>query len=517
MKNKINFPEFKIHFLLALCLVLLNSANLFAIEKVLTLGGKEGWPKLLKQDSITYGTGRFGWTSLELATNARKVTGEADMLFNFEGGSIYDTAGKYKVVENNLVLVADSAMGHKAALCRGRKSGLVLKGSEGSIFGTEGNPGSFVIEFWLKPSVAENGEFVFTWNSSRLLEDEVIYQQITAGFNNSRMEWSFANVFDGWTKDHGEIHLTSYSAVIPDKWAHHVLMFNEETGLLEYKIDGKTECLKYITVSGHERSTIFEPVLGQPNEITICGKYTGFIDDLRILKGIASGYSNSIKKTESLETIGSSRYDRYMVTGGRFETQPILTVPGAVIEKIDVIANVPAQTEIRYYIRTGDNFYGWNDTFPAWVEVTPGRKISGSTGRYFQIAAELFPDGGGRQSPSITKIDVTYNEPPLPIPPAKVKAVAGDGYVDLSWSYSIDDTTGGYYVYYGTRPGEYLGVVAVEGPSPVKVGNVSSYRLTGLKNGAIYYFAVAAYSVLDNRIIGNFSDEVFARPKKKAY
>ena len=95
-----------------------------------------------------------------------------------------------------------------------------------------------------------------------------------------------------------------------------------------------------------------------------------------------------------------------------------------------------------------------------------------------------------------------------------MKAQAGDGYVDLSWEYSLDDTTEGYYVYYGTRPGEYLGIDSSDGTSPIKVGNVNSFRINGLKNGAIYYFAVAAYSKMDRRIVGNFSEEVYARPRR---
>ena len=70
-------------------------------------------------------------------------------------------------------------------------------------------------------------------------------------------------------------------------------------------------------------------------------------------------------------------------------------------------------------------------------------------------------------------------------------------------------------MYYGNRPGEYLGRVAVEGTSPVRVGDVTSVTLHGLKNGTIYYFAVAAYSKIDDRILGTLSKEVFARPSAR--
>lgn len=519
MKN-LNFNSLKsinktIHILLCLCLVVFASSFGFAEEKVLVLGGEKGWPSFSLKENITFGKGRFGYTSIEVAKNARKVSGNTDLLLNFEGSTVRDASDNYTVIKNDMLPMENSVMGHFCGLSRGNGNGITLKGNPGTIFGTEGNPGTFAIEFWIKPSIAENGEIIFLWRSSRTINNYVMYQMIQATFVNSRINWSFRNIFDGYTKNNGEVSLTSYSTIVPDKWAHHVLMFDEETGLLEYRINGKTEDIKYLTVSGHERGTIYQPVLGIPDDITICPSFTGSIDDFRILHSLPSeNKSETLYDNESLQSLSRQKYDPYKVTGGRFETQPIYTVPGAVVEKIETLQNVPAQTEIRYYIRTGENFFDWTDTYPEWKSVVPGSEIKNVTGKYFQIAAELYPDGDGQKSPSVSEIKVTYYEPPLPLAPAKLKAQAGDGYVDLSWEYSLDDTTEGYYVYYGTRPGEYLGTDSSDGTSPIKVGNVNSFRINGLKNGAIYYFAVAAYSKMDRRIVGNFSEEVYARPRK---
>ena len=109
----------------------------------------------------------------------------------------------------------------------------------------------------------------------------------------------------------------------------------------------------------------------------------------------------------------------------------------------------------------------------------------------------------------------TFDEVPSPLAPFTVIATPGDGEVTLSWSYSVDNTAGGYYVYYGERPGEYLGRTAAEGRSPIRAGNSSSFTVSGLRNGKIYYFAVASYSKIDDRITGELSKEVFARPQKK--
>ena len=74
---------------------------------------------------------------------------------------------------------------------------------------------------------------------------------------------------------------------------------------------------------------------------------------------------------------------------------------------------------------------------------------------------------------------------------------------------------GGYKVYYGQKPGEYLGSIAVEGVSPIDVGNRSSIRIHGLVNGRIYYFAVSSYTENEPKIEGTLSKEVSARPLNK--
>ena len=276
--------------------------------------------------------------------------------------------------------------------------------------------------------------------------------------------------------------------------------------MLEYLVDGRTESLAFITESGHENSTVCYPVLGVKAGIEICSDYAGRIDNLKI--------SHIPARKQGADTFASEN-EKYRVSGGRFETKPILVSQAAVIEKIDALMSIPAQTDIRFYIRSGDNCYGWNANYPQWKEVSSGEAISGVSGLYFQIAADFLPDGSGSQTPRLTEIAVTYEEQNEPLPPFMVRAQAGDGSVTLTWNSSVDDNAGGYYVYYGNRPGEYLGRTAVEGSSPVNVGNKTEVTLSGLENGRIYYFAVSAYSKIDGRINGILSKEVFARPSSR--
>lgn len=93
-------------------------------------------------------------------------------------------------------------------------------------------------------------------------------------------------------------------------------------------------------------------------------------------------------------------------------------------------------------------------------------------------SASLSGCGGG-----VTTADVQ--------PPAVSPVTEAKGSATLTWaapSTNEDGTPitslGGYKVYYGTTPGYY---------TSVDVGPVSSYHLSGLAKGDVYYFAVSAY------------------------
>lgn len=478
----------------------------FATPKTLVLGGDNGWSEISEMNGVVVGSrnGQFGYDAVELSTKTTHADYNTDLLLTFDDDAFRDSTGNYTVMSNNLVPTADSVKGEGAALSRGSKKGLVLSGNKNALFGKDGLGGSFMIEFWLCPSLAENGETVFSWRSALSDDTHSEYQTILASFFNNHLEWTFNNVFVPYPTH--EIHLRGFNTVVPNKWARHTISFDQETGLLEYLVDGRTESLVYVTENGHEYGTICYPIFGVKAGLQICPDYVGKIDNFRIARCPAS------RERSDIFTTGN---EKYLSGGGRFVTKPLLISQAAVVKDIRTIMKIPPQTDIRFYIRSGDNCYGWTDTYPAWKEVVPGEQIEGVKGLYFQISAELLPDGAGTQSPRLSEIAINYDEQNEPLPPFALSALPGDSSVTLNWSYSVDDNAGGYYVYYGNRPGEYLGRVAVQGSSPVNVGNVTSVTLTGLENGRIYYFAVSAYSKVDGRINGMLSKEVFARPSSR--
>ncbi len=466
-------------------------------------GGDVGWNEIESMSGLMKGVGRYGNDALQLVSSTQGANDSTDLLLTFDGSEMRDSTGHYEVASNGLLQTKDAVRGKGAAVSRGDFHGIILKGDRSSIFGGTGKIGSFTMEFWLSPSLAENGEIVFNWRSSLNSKNYSKYQMISATFFSNHLRWKFSNIFSDFEMD--EVVLDGITTVVPKRWSRHTLSFDEETGALEYRVDGRLEAIQYITETGHENGTVCEPNLGVAAKIEICPQYTGKIDNFRIDRFVKNSEGDCI----------SSGNEKFKIDGGKFTTKPLLVSHSASLDEIIADMNLPPQTEVRFFVRSGDNCYEWEENYPAWKEVVPGEKILGVSGLYFQLSVELLPDGGGDHTPLVSEITLSYTEQDDPLPPFMVFAEPGDGCVRLSWSGSVDKNAGGYYVYYGNRPGEYLGVAAFEGASPIKVGEKTSITLRGLKNGTIYYFAVSSYSRFDSRISGELSKEVYARPSAR--
>ena len=72
--------------------------------------------------------------------------------------------------------------------------------------------------------------------------------------------------------------------------------------------------------------------------------------------------------------------------------------------------------------------------------------------------------------------------------------------ISLTWEAINLDDLAGYKVYYDTDSTEppYEGIEATEGKSPIDVGKVTSFKLSGLKPETKYYIAVTAYDTQGN-------------------
>jgi PKD repeat protein len=71
----------------------------------------------------------------------------------------------------------------------------------------------------------------------------------------------------------------------------------------------------------------------------------------------------------------------------------------------------------------------------------------------------------------------------------------------LQWDPNSESNLAGYVLHYGTASGAYA--------QSIDVGTATTYKITGLRDGVDYYFAVTAYDTSDNE--SAFSNEVSGR------
>ena len=518
---------------------------LFAEDSTITFGGASGWSPLSLSNAIARGKGQLGYEALVLDSSALSTSRSAeaaadsrdarervgafdsiyggygespdpgttpspgtvaasfhdDLSLSFDGATASEDTGNYTVVSSKLLHVGPrkARRGAGAALCNTAGAGLTLRGKNGALFATPGNPGSFTIEFWLFPAVTENGSVLFQWRSSRRAAQGSVYQYVRSSIFQNHLEWKFSNV---WFTAKGlpvEITLEGRKNLIPNQWSHHELIYDEGSGLIEYRVDGSTEDIAYATSSGHERGDVYGAAFGSPADVEIAPRFSGLIDEFTISRRAAAD------QTLSRNRVALGKFPR---DGGRFETMPFDTGGNAsTLKSLAAVANCPAETGVAFFVRAGDNCYAWTADEPAWVPVKSGEDLTGITGRYFQVAGELYADGRGAATPKVTSVTLRYERDTPAWPPARVFVAPGDGAVTLTWPASIDVDVKGYLVYYGEEPGEYLG----DG-SPQDAGAARSFTVTGLKNGRIYYFAIAAYDNSGPHCPGQLSTETYARP-----
>jgi hypothetical protein len=472
-----------------------------------------------------------------------------DMAFSFDEGSaeaFADRTGHYRPIPSPAVSAADRRLaraGNGAARFHGGESSalppapgsgeafsggplVILPRSESALFARDQHIRDFTIEFWLYPLNMENGEQILAWTAVRRTgAGKNAYQRILCTAGRNRLQWTFQDFFASPGGRFINLSLASSSPVIPKTWSHHLVRFNADTGLLEYLVNGRLESLRYASASGGEGGEVFTPVVGEDSRLVLGGGFAGLLDELKI----HSRYRESL------------RLEKYR-PGGRMETRMLdLGEPNSRILRVEASGGRAStgsgasgrsvwheyagfgsfrfadDSALQFFIRVSDNPYRW--TGGDWRPFEPGTDLRDLRGRFAQLAAVFYPSGDGETTPYLDELRIIYVPDNPPRPPSMISAVPRDGAVDLSWRAGPDEDTAGYLVYYGEAPGEYFGSGAVLGVSPVDAGKRSSLRIDGLRNGSLYYFAVAAYdsgSPPGSFHCGDFSREVTARPLRTA-
>ena len=498
---KINIKFFNILFIF-----LVFSLHLNTEEAVIEFGGQKGWNQLSSINNVIYTQGLYGFDSLELLACPEKKLESYDLFLSFDGDVSKDYLEFYDIVSSraNYVKKEKAKYGTGALLCRAntRHPAMVLSPKNNSFFFGNSKVNSFTIEFWLCPEDLRAGSNILKWWSQILERKTFMFQNIIVSIVDNKLEWSFFNI---WRDDNNrglDVKVRSSNQLPLEKWTHHLLTFDDETGLLEYRVDGKVDSVRYLTQSGGEISSIFYSMKGKTSKLLIGEGYSGLIDNLIV--------KNSFSSQDFQEVIGNG--ERYNKDGGRvvshiIDTGGVNSTPRMLNAKVDV----QKEATVAFFIRTSNNPYNWTHSFPAWKAVSKSEAISNcQPGRFFQIAINMYPSKDGDVSPVIHSLTLDYERDSFAKPPIDLVAKEGDGYVDLSWSRSIDFDVRGYLVFFGDGKGQYL-----LPSSPIDAKNSLSIRIYNLENGRLYFFSVVAYDENGRLNHGEFSKEVWIRPMQR--
>ncbi|MDR1218707.1 MAG: hypothetical protein LBK73_03750 [Treponema sp.] len=507
-------------------------------ELTLRIGQDAGWSLIEKREGVAEVDVQRPWAVLSLIAAQPAIQGVyTDMSLAFDEASpdrFDDGAGHYKVASWDAGAVSQAGRlmaryGAGAAVFSERNGAasnvplVITPRSQDALFASGKRPGDFSVEFWAQPFNMGAGEQVFSWSAvKRRTKTDYSMQYITCTASKNRFQWTFLDFFASPRDDvRSTITLTGITPIIPKTWSHHLIRFDAHTGLLEYLVNGKIEAIAYATSTGREAGDVYTPLIGEESAIVLGKQFSGLLDEVRI----SGGYRVDTE-------IGGTVYTaKFPASGGRIETRGIdLGELNVQILRVDALTGrlsfvnnkirnefagnaairFSDESALQFFIRTSDSPYRW---ISEWQALTPGTPLDEQVrGRYVQLAVQFYPSGEGEASPYLDEIRIVYKPDEPPPPPTLVVAIAGDGVVDLSWKNSPDIDTMGYFVYYGTVSGVYFGEDALLGESPIDVGKRTAVRIDGLKNGTLYYFAVAAYDSLTPPHLGVFSREVTARP-----
>ncbi|AAX16966.1 fibronectin type III domain-containing protein [Borrelia hermsii] len=362
----------------------------------------------------------------------------------------------------------------------------------------------FTIQFWAYRSTSVTGEVIVSWNGYKNIKGVWLDQAIRLESEGGTFVWNFNNVFLNNNGEPIKIKLKSDDDFIPKEWHLHTVRYRQKDGLLEYLIDSKPQAIEYVTADKREG---FGYLLNIGNFIDFAlGQYfTGAIENFEIHK--------------SFEDVNSAFFSR---DKGYIITEPIkLSKDYSQILSIEFDSVKPKDTDIFYYYRldnkvfyeTGKNGEIKKNLTGDWIHFDPKNGFPKfDVSKYIQIKVEFYPSGDPVESPVLYGMIVTYIPEAAPFPPLITKAVPGSGEILIEWFPVINSNIGGYYIYIGVSPGNYHGKAGSIFTSPIDVGNQTSFRITGLENGRLYYVSVASYNLDKSVNEASFSKEISVRP-----
>jgi hypothetical protein len=473
-----------------------------ANDQSIILGKDENWAGIVKKEGLITRQGRGGYSDLILKDSEYTPIDVTDLLLHFNETPFREESSHYSVTTRAGEVNRNYAkLGDGCGVFQG-EGGLMLVPRAGALFAPKTTWSDFTCEFWLYPASMGEGESICLWKGFRMYNGKLVPQKMECRIQNRSLVWAFDNFFYAPNEAPFQFEIKNVEKLIPRQWHHHMLRFESATGIIEYLVDGIPAGTRYATLSGKESGSSCYPSIGESENtaLVVGDRFTGFLDEFRL----------------SRELVKNPRLGRYPESQGRATSRVFdLGYSGTIIKRIDAIFEKPRNSEINFYIRCSDTFNTTDRLKEDWIPFLPGTSFQGTLkGRYLQIMVEFFPDGKNEVTPRLFEVSIVFQPDLPPVGPIGLVVKPGNSKVTVSWKRVNEEGVKGYFLFYGEAPLNYQGEDAKEGMSPINVSDVTSFELTGLKNGKLYYFAVAAYDSSTPPQLSDFIEEKSTRPSE---
>lgn len=166
------------------------------------------------------------------------------------------------------------------------------------------------------------------------------------------------------------------------------------------------------------------------------------------------------------------------------------TTPNADSVYVHIISDSTIEINIDIFDVDGINFIpvARQNTTKSYSRT--GFKSTSST----QYLVKLFRSSGNAGTYKIVVNNSWLLDFTAPLPPKNFTVTpSGSGKFDLSWNDNAESDIAGYKIYYSvSNAPDFSGTGALEGSSPILVGKVNTFSITGLENDRLYRFAITA-------------------------
>lgn len=464
--------------------------KLYGKDSSIILGESDLWSSV-KLNNLSLVDGKRGYYDLINSDYSHSIDRDSDLILEFNNPGESESTGNYRIASPVKIIAGDGSYGGGAAFFDGEEPVLIEPVSRDALFSPSSLWEDFSLEFRLFPATLREGSTIFLWKGLQMIGDRLIPQEIRCTVSNRRLVWDFDNFFLYPDNTINRVSLEG-EKLIPGQWSHHLLVFDSRSGLLEYRIGNIPTDSTYTSKTGRESDEFNVPSIGnqQSFPLELGENFSGLIDELRITKHI----------------INNPELNRF-TPSGEVETGIIdLMIPGSTLLSIESEYNLPENTSIAFQYAISENKPDLLKSDIPWVDTVPMEKI-GKTGRFVKIRARLTSEPAAGRAPVLTNLVLNYSEAALPYPPMNPSIRKEQGNLVLTWEKSLDPSIGGYMVYYGENPGEYLA-----SGSPVDAGTNNSLTVKDLDLNKRYYFAITSYRSGETRLESRFSREITFSP-----